>query len=341
MKTKMKTLARFALMLAITLVTLGCKDEPPAERLTADIPPIDHNAITVSGISSGAAAAQQLHVAYSDLFSGSAAIAGVPYGCSEGDLGLALGRCIGKEEGPLPVAVLISAAEEAAAAGLIADPAGLAGDRAWVFHGALDDTVGKQVSEATLAFYQHFLPEEATVFINDVQAAHLFPSLDNGTDCTSSATPWVGACDYDGAGELLSFLYPGLIPPDAAQRQSSGGLEVVSLVSAPEIGRTGLAEEALVFTPSACPAEGCRLHLVLHGCLQSREQLGDEFARLSGYLPWAEANGIVLAFPQVKPQPSNPLGCWDWWGYTGDTFLNRDGPQMAALTGWLDSLMGQ
>jgi len=329
--------SRSAFMLAALVLVTACSPEPANETVSIDMPPIDQSAITVSGISSGAAAAQQLHIAYSDLFSGSAVIAGVPYGCSEGELGLALGRCIGKEEGPLPVARLVDALQEKAASGFIADPAGLSNDRAWVFHGALDQTVGKKVSEATLALYQTFLPPESTVFIDDVEAAHLFPSPGEGTDCTSSASPWVGACGYDGAGELLSFLYPGLMPPDETQRQSAAELEVVSL---PAGGRTGLADEALVFRPSACPPEGCRLHLVLHGCLQSREQLGDEFAILSGYLPWAEVNGIVLAFPQVKPQPSNPLGCWDWWGYSGDNFLLRDGPQMLALVNWLESLLG-
>lgn len=322
--------------LLASLLVAGCNAEPPAAPMIVDIPPIDSAAVTVSGISSGAAAAQQLHIARSDLFSGSAVIAGVPYGCSEGDLGLALGRCIGKEEGPLPVQPLIDAVGQAATEGRIADLAGLAGDRAWVFHGTLDQAVGKKVSDATFAMYQAFLPVESVVYVEDIEAAHLFPTLDEGTACTSSASPWVGACDYDAAGELLSFLYPGLTPPDTAQRQLNPEFDVVTL---PGAGSAGLADEALIFTPTSCPATGCRMHLVLHGCMQSREQLGDVFAATSGYLPWAEANGIVLAFPQVKPSPRNPLGCWDWWGYSSSAFLDQDGTQMSVLTAWLESLL--
>lgn len=325
------------LLVTLTLAfAAGCDAEPTAEPLVVELPPLDRSAVTVSGMSSGAALAQQLHIARSDLFSGSAVIAGVPYGCSEGELGLALGRCIGKEEGPVPVQGLLASIDTAAEAGLIANPAGLADDRAWVFHGALDQAIGKKVSDATLAVYREFLPIDATTYIEDVDAAHLFPSLNAGVDCSSSASPWIGACGYDGAGELLSFLYPGLNPPSEAQRGLSPALEVVTL---PGAGKSGLADEALVFTPSACPANGCRLHLVLHGCMQSREMLGDVFAESSGYLPWAEANGIVLAFPQVRPQPRNPLGCWDWWGYTGDNFLFRDGPQMSVLADWLNSML--
>ncbi len=321
---------------AVLLLLAACDSEPPSAPMIVDMPPIDPQAITVSGISSGAAAAQQLHIARSDLFGGSAVIAGVPFGCSEGDLGLALGRCIGKEDGPVPVQPLIDAVGQAAAEGRIADPAALADDRAWVFHGTLDQAVGKKVSDATFAVYQAFLPGESVVYIDDIEAAHLFPTLNDGTECTSSMSPWVGACDYDAAGELLSFLYPGLTPPDSAQRQLMPVLEVVTL---PDAGSAGLADEALIFRPPACPAGGCRLHLVLHGCMQSREQLGDVFAASSGYLPWAEANGIVLAFPQVKPSPRNPLGCWDWWGYSSDAFLDRDGTQMRVLTAWLESML--
>jgi hypothetical protein len=27
----------------------------------------------------------------------------------------------------------------------------------------------------------------------------------------------------------------------------------------------------------------------------------------------------------------NPKGCWDWWGYSGDDNLGRDGKQMRAV----------
>ncbi|MEE4174798.1 MAG: PHB depolymerase family esterase, partial [Xanthomonadales bacterium] len=67
------------------------------------LPHVNGKGVTVSGISSGGAMAQQLQFAYADRFQGAGIIAGVPFGCAEGDLGLALGRCVGKEEGALPV----------------------------------------------------------------------------------------------------------------------------------------------------------------------------------------------------------------------------------------------
>ena len=53
--------------------------------------------VTVSGISSGAYAAVQAHVALSSTIAGAAAVAGGPYHCAEGNIVYALGRCISIE----------------------------------------------------------------------------------------------------------------------------------------------------------------------------------------------------------------------------------------------------
>ena len=47
---------------------------------------IDPDRVTVSGISSGAHMATQLHIAYSDLFSGAAILSGGPYNCAGNSL---------------------------------------------------------------------------------------------------------------------------------------------------------------------------------------------------------------------------------------------------------------
>jgi len=82
------------------------------------------------------------------------------------------------------------------------------------------------------------------------------------------------------------------------------------------------------------------MHLVLHGCAQSADTVGTGFIEQTGYIPWAEANHIILAFPQVEKSlfaPLNPHACWDWWGYTGDEYRYRDGAQMAVLADWINS----
>jgi pimeloyl-ACP methyl ester carboxylesterase len=293
---------------------------------------IDPNGITVSGISSGAAMAQQLHLAYPDLFSGAALIAGVPWGCAEGSIATALGQCTARAEAPLPVAGYLERLRSAAADGRVGDPQLLADDRAWVFHGSLDKAVAEPVSRAAFEVYAGLLPAAQLAWVADVAAAHNFPTLAKGHACDAMQPPFIGACDYDAAGELLGFLYPGLDAPD---RATTAELQAVTL---PGAAAAGLDETAFLYLPESCPENGCRLHLVLHGCKQSQTDVGQAFMQDSGYLPWAIANQVVLAFPQVVAGAANPLSCWDWWGYTGVNYLERDAAQMRVLADWVRSL---
>ena len=101
-----------------------------------------------------------------------------------------------------------------------------------------------------------------------------------------------------------------------------------------------MSDTAYLFVPPACVGkeQSCALHLVLHGCAQSAVTIGTDFIEQSGYLPWAEANNIVMAFPQVAPAALNPYACWDWWGYTGAEYRWREGKQMMVITNWIQSL---
>ena len=48
--------------------------------------------------------------------------------------------------------------------------------------------------------------------------------------------------------------------------------------------------------------------------------MGDVFAKHAGYNGVAEKNNIIVLYPQVVSTPTNPTGCWDWWGYTGPNY---------------------
>jgi poly(3-hydroxybutyrate) depolymerase len=296
---------------------------------------IDPDRITVSGLSAGGQMAHQLHVAYSDLFSGAAILAGGPFGCAAGSVATAFARCMATTGDGLSLDEFTGLIRAAAEDGVVADPAALADDRVWLFHGTLDETVARGVSDALAALYGEFVPAANTQYVNDIPAAHHFPANGRGHGCEASQSPFVGDCGYDAAGELLEHLYPGLAPPADEQ---PGGLLQVDLPGAAE---SGLAEAAWLFVPEACAAEGgsCALHLVLHGCAQSASQVGTAFIEQSGYLGWAAANGIVVAFPQVAAGPANPYACWDWWGYTGADYLWREAPQIRVLVAWLKSML--
>jgi len=63
----------------------------------------------------------------------------------------------------------------------------------------------------------------------------------------------------------------------------------------------------------------------LHGCAQTLADVDDDFVTKTGINEIAEANNIIVLYPQAKKSmitPSNPQGCWDWWGYS-DSFLDK------------------
>jgi poly(3-hydroxybutyrate) depolymerase len=320
------------LLPAILLITGCAVDEDPALKLN-----IDKTRVTTSGVSAGAHMAHQLHIAYSDLFSGAGIVSGGPYNCADNSLTTAMGRCMGNTDKPLPVADIAAEIRVDAQAGKLADTDNLANDRVWLFHGTNDTTISTQVHDSTATLYAEFIPSEQIQQVNDIPAGHVFPTEDQGNACNEMLPPFVSDCDYDAAGILLQYLYPDLVPPE---NEVKTALLEVTLPGAAE---ADLMETAYLFVPPAC-AEGnkpCALHLVLHGCAMSAEVIGTDFIEQSGYLPWAEANDIVLAFPQVEKSlmaPLNPHGCWDWWGYTGDDYATRSGKQMVVVTDWIKQL---
>jgi poly(3-hydroxybutyrate) depolymerase len=322
-----KIMNKLLLTLAVLAVSSSFAGPPPKLN-------VDPERITVSGISAGGQMAHQMHIAYSDLFNGAAIIAGGPYGCADGSLATAMARCIGTADDAFPVAGQAAAIHSASEEGRIAATDALADDPVWLFHGALDTVVAAGVSNSLAALYAEFIPAEQIRYVTNVESGHGFPAKGRGSECNTMVAPFVVDCDYDAAGELLRYLYPELKAP------GSGPEPDLMEINLPGAAAAGLSESAYLFIPPACVdgEQACALHLVLHGCAQSTVQVGTDFIQQSGYLPWAEANNILLAFPQVVPGPLNPLACWDWWGYTGAEYRFRDGAQMTVLAAWINSL---
>lgn len=56
-----------------------------------------------------------------------------------------------------------------------------------------------------------------------------------------------------------------------------------------------------------------------------------KFVLDSGYIEYAEANDLMILFPQTwiteKSYPYNPKGCWDWFGWTGDQYATKKGAE--------------
>ncbi len=319
----------------LLLVLAACGKETPDTSAEIVSYNIDVNRISVSGVSSGAYMAGQLHLAHSSIFNGVAIVAGGPYYCAMGEISRGLGPCM--KGGELDLDSLLEYARAAAAAGKVDDLANLDGDRAWIFHGALDSIVDRGPSEDAAALYAELISEDAATLVTDVAVVHGFPTLDTGLPCDSMGAPFLNACNYDAAGEILRALHGDL----NARTDTSG--ELLTFAQ-PGFDAADMLQQAYLYVPASC-ADGsaCGVHVAVHGCSQSTEFVDDAFAAGAGFNEWADANDLLVLYPQVassKVAPMNPYGCWDWWGYTDENYASKEGPQVAVIKATLDALAG-
>jgi len=208
--------------------------------------------------------------------------------------------------------------------------------RIYLYAGADDRIVTKTVVEAARNFYLDAgVPPENIAFVTKNPGGHAFLTAGTGVACGNSDPPYVSNCHYDQAEAILQFIYGALAPKAPAKPENfvTFGQGLYAPASA------NFADEGVAYVPSACRTAGpCRVHIVFHGCGQSRADAGDAFIRGSGFADWAETNKIIVLFPQVAASLLNPKGCWDWWGYTGAGFLTRDAPQIEAVDAMLSAL---
>ena len=67
---------------------------------------------------------------------------------------------------------------------------------------------------------------------------------------------------------------------------------------------------------------------------------GDDTGKFHGVSAKAEANRLIVLYPQVRESwwPFNPRGCWDWWGYSGALYHTKQGPQVRAVMAMVERL---
>ncbi|MGL4409381.1 MAG: extracellular catalytic domain type 2 short-chain-length polyhydroxyalkanoate depolymerase [Zoogloea sp.] len=292
--------------------------------------------ISVSGVSSGGYMAVQMQVAHAQQVSGAGIFAAGPYDCAQGSMLRALTHCMaGSRWFPPPIPADARALiENRARAGSIDSPAALARQRVWVLGGHNDQVVERPVVQALLAFYRDWIPAPQIAFVSLPEAGHGMISVADpaALACGSNkVSPHINRCgDFDGAGALLAFLLGPLQPRQGARPEHLHAFD-----QTPYGARdAGMADTGYAYIPAACTQGGCRVHVAFHGCEQSAEQIGRRFVEGSGYNEWAEANRLIVLYPQIAPRlVSNPKGCWDWWGYTDAAYATRNGAQIRAVWG--------
>ena len=369
---------RAALRASLLLLAALAAPASAQERLPSLT--IDPEKISVSGISSGAFMANQLHVAHSELIMGAGLVAGGLYGCAavsidsedgtlDGSVSRALDRCMAARPPPDKAEVYRDRAAALAEAGWIDPLDGLAGDKVYLFTGRADETVSHVTVERGADVYAGLGIAAEDIALESFredppapgsEAGHSWVTEDCCQPCATTGPPFINDCDYDQAGAILQHIYGPLAPK--AEVLSGRFIDFDQRAFAPggaaEVN--GLDTTGTLYVPAACAAgEACALHVVLHGCQQTREVLGDAFYTSIGMNEWADSNRIVVLYPQAHSvtfteltlaYPGrwfrngfavNPKGCWNWWGYAyDDRFALKDGVQVSAIYAMIRRLLG-
>ena len=349
--------------LALYVLSFCCYAQTPQPLPALNI---DIAQTSVSGLSSGGYMAVQLAVAYSSIVKGAGVVAAGPYFCSQGKLSTAMTQCSCNP--PLPCGVsatsaavpsLVSATRQAFAGKLVDDPANLAGQRVITISGLKDTTVPPVVVQQVDDYYRTLgLPPANLSVVSLDNAGHTMPTVNYGVACGDSVSPFIGTCLFDGAQAILGWIYgPAPLKPRTGSAPAGHFVQFDQTAFLPKSGpwslpgAAGLDSTGWVYIPDDCKAGArCRLHVALHGCEQGQDYVpidssgsklyyGTTFVRHAGYDKWADNNQIVVLFPQAVVIPmANPLGCWDWWGYTDSHFADQKGVQMQAIRAMIDRL---
>jgi hypothetical protein len=238
----------------------------------------------------------------------------------------------------LDPSVLVSAAQNYASNSQIDALSNLTRQKYYLYSGTNDNTVSTVVVKAVQTVAVS-LGAQASNFATEysINAGHGVPTLNYGVQCSDSSSPYINNCNYDGAGAIFQQLY-GPLKAARGQRNDSNWFQLNTIDYVPSgwLDITlSLGDTALVYVPTLCNGgkKKCSLHIVFHGCSQATEFLGDVFYKNTGYAEWAETNGFVLLFPQAQSNPllSNPLGCFDWWGFTNADYATSSSPQMVTF----------
>jgi poly(3-hydroxybutyrate) depolymerase len=308
---------------------------------------VDKSQITVSGLSSGAFMANQLGYAYSGTFKGVGVFAGGPYMCAGHSNYTA---CMYNASISASMLSTMQADINNWSGTANDSKANVANQKIYMFVGTSDFTVGPNPMNAVQTQYtNNGVPAANLDYVQRASTAHVFPTDFDSTGnnaCSSTASPYISNCGYDGAKAAFTKFYGAL----NARNNAPAAGNYIQFDQTAFTTNPGMASTGWVYVPANCAAGAtCRLHVALHGCQQNYDTIGDKFVKNTGYTRWADTNSIIVLFPQTRVDNTsrstaasgslaNPNGCWDWIGWYGSNFAQKAGTQQAAIKAMVDKL---
>jgi poly(3-hydroxybutyrate) depolymerase len=308
---------------------------------------VDKTQITVSGLSAGGFMANQLGVAYSSTFKGVGVFAGGPYMCAGHSNYTA---CMYNASISASMLSTMQSDINNWSGTSIDNKSNIAGQKIFMFVGNSDSTVGPNPMNGLQTQYlNNGVPAANLDYIRRDGTAHVFPTDFDSTGnnaCSSTASPYISNCGYDGARAVLTKFYGTL----NARNNAPAAANYIEFDQTAFITNAGVAPTGWLYVPASCAAgTQCKLHVALHGCKQDYGSIGDKYVKNTGYTRWADTNNIIVLFPQARVDNtvhsttasgtlSNPNACWDWIGWYGSNFAQKSGTQAAALKAMVDQV---
>lgn len=274
---------------------------------------VDINAISISGVSSGGFMADLLYRKYPQAIMGVAIISGGPFNCASTfwlPRGLAARTVCSTDISPVvffgpPRTDLKIFTQQ------FSSP-NVKGDMVFFYYSEIDPIVPMSVTSQLYNLYGSSIPLENIQYVNTIRSGHGMITDRYGESCGSSSVNGINNCGFDLAGEILVGLYGSLRPPVESKKESIVMFDQSQFCDKYE---KNMCTFGAVYVPENCRnGSNCKLHIALQGCFRAEEQLqNDAFINYSGFNEWAEANNIIVLYPQVINSSYAITGCWDWW----------------------------
>lgn len=222
---------------------------------------------------------------------------------------------------------------------LIDDTSNLRNHRMYLFSGLEDVMVVQGVMKKLHQQLTQYFNMSNIVADWNVPAEHAMITNDYGNVCNYLGEPWINNCGLDSAGKVLNVVMGATLKNGSSYVDDN----LYTFSQTGNYSALSFDDKGYVYIPTACHGGRvqCAAHLVFHGCNQGARYIGETFVIHSGYLKHAEANNIIMLFPQVKKEgiiEPNPQGCFDWFAYTGLDFATKKGVQMRAIANMMTDL---
>eukprot|EP01084_Bolivina_argentea_P090684 163357_1 len=296
---------------------------------------------SVSGFSSGGCFVTQHGVAFSNDVLGVGLIAGAAYDC------MADPNCQ-KNPGHVNINKLKANTQNFSNEGYIDNWQNIAKQKVYLYSGSKDTLVPTTMVQSAQDYYNAF--GTTTTFMKTIASEHAMVTNWYGNACSAFKYPWIDNCNFDLAGKILEYIHGSLNPPANQTSLPSKNLFTIDQTKyIPEnknAHSVSLGNDAYIYKSSQCSiaplTQGCRLHIVYHGCGQYAGYMGNTYPKDTGYNGWAETNKFVVLYPQTTSNTAlgNSNGCWDWWGYNGKDYLWKTGVQLATVNNMIQYIFG-